>query len=100
VQQLQISPPIGSVDLLAIADFNFSSDFLIDIVVVIMNTQKYKDIKYPCWAIGINVKTGEVEIYSFVINEKDRDRAESDYKKILGENLLFKLQKKEPFNGW
>ncbi len=55
---------------------------------------------FPCWAVGINKKTKDIEIYTFVENEEESKRAEKDYKMILGDNLEFILQKKEPFGGW
>jgi len=55
---------------------------------------------FPCWAVGVNKSTEEVEIYTFVTNKKDCENVEQDYKKILGEKLKFVLQKKEPFAGW
>jgi len=59
-----------------------------------------KNIKFPCWAVGVNKSTEEVEIYTFVTNKTDCDKAEQDYKKILGDKLKFVLQKTEPFAGW
>jgi len=55
---------------------------------------------FPCWAIGINKNTNDIEIYTFVTNEKESEKAQNDYKMILGDNLSFVLQKKEPFAGW
>ena len=59
-----------------------------------------KNIKFPCWAVGVNKSTEEVEIYTFVTNKTDCYKAEQDYKKILGDKLKFVLQKTEPFAGW
>lgn len=59
-----------------------------------------KDCKYPCWAVGYSKKTNEPIITCFVTNKKESDRAKDDYQKILGEDLRFELQKKEPFMGW
>jgi hypothetical protein len=59
-----------------------------------------QDKTYPCWAVGYNKNTDEAIITCFVTNEKESNRAKDDYKSILGDDLKFQLQKKEPFMGW